>query len=121
MFEPFFTTKPTGQGTGLGLATVFGIVQQAGGHIDVSSTPGQGSRLDIYLPQSGQPAGEAAEPQVSPSSFDGTETILLVEDEPGVRRASRRFLEEHGYRVLDGATETKRCGSASCTRGRSTS
>ena len=101
IFEPFFTTKPSGQGTGLGLATVFGIVQQAGGHIEVSSTPGVGSRFDIYMPQSGQPATEASEVEVAPSSFDGSETILLVEDEPGVRRASRRFLEEHGYRVLD--------------------
>jgi signal transduction histidine kinase/DNA-binding LacI/PurR family transcriptional regulator len=101
MFEPFFTTKPAGRGTGLGLATVFGIVQQAGGHIDVSSTPGQGSRFDIYLPPTLQPAEETAEAESAPSSFDGTETILLVEDEPGVRRASRRFLEEHGYRVLD--------------------
>jgi CheY-like chemotaxis protein len=101
VFEPFFTTKPAGRGTGLGLATVFGIVQQSGGYITVSSAPGKGSTFEIYLPQSGEPAHAAAVAEHAPSSYRGSETILLVEDEPGVRQASRRFLEEHGYRVLD--------------------
>jgi signal transduction histidine kinase/DNA-binding LacI/PurR family transcriptional regulator/ActR/RegA family two-component response regulator len=103
LFEPFFTTKPAGRGTGLGLATVFGIVQQSGGHIAVSTAPGQGTTFEIYLPQSTLTAQEAAEPAIAPSSLGGSETILLVEDEPGVRGASRRFLEEHGYRVLEAA------------------
>ncbi len=101
LFEPFFTTKPAGRGTGLGLATVFGIVQQSGGHIAVSSAPGQGATFEIYLPQSAQPTGETTEIALAPSSLRGSETILLVEDEPSVRRASRRFLEEHGYKVLE--------------------
>jgi signal transduction histidine kinase len=101
LFEPFFTTKPAGRGTGLGLATVFGIVQQSGGHIAVSSAPGQGATFEIFLPQSTQVIGETVETALAPSSLRGSETILLVEDEPAVRRASRRFLEEHGYKVLE--------------------
>jgi signal transduction histidine kinase/DNA-binding LacI/PurR family transcriptional regulator/CheY-like chemotaxis protein len=102
IFEPFFTTKPQGEGTGLGLATVFGIVRQSGGHVGVRSAPGRGSTFEIYLPQS-QDAVErrTTEPAPGRSSLHGTETILLVEDDDGVRRAARRFLEEHGYRVLE--------------------
>jgi signal transduction histidine kinase/DNA-binding LacI/PurR family transcriptional regulator len=101
LFEPFFTTKPAGRGTGLGLATVFGIVQQTGGHIAVYSAPARGATFEIYLPQSAQRTGETTETALAPSSLRGSETILLVEDEPAVRRASRRFLEEHGYNVLE--------------------
>jgi two-component system cell cycle sensor histidine kinase/response regulator CckA len=103
LFEPFFTTKPAGQGTGLGLATVFGIVQQSGGHLAINTAPGQGTTFAIYLPQSSLMVHEAAQPASAPSSLGGSETILLVEDEPGVRGASRRCLEEHGYRVLEAA------------------
>jgi signal transduction histidine kinase/DNA-binding LacI/PurR family transcriptional regulator/CheY-like chemotaxis protein len=102
-FEPFFTTKPTGYGTGLGLATVFGIVQQSHGHIAITSRPHHGTTFTIYLPSStGQPTTPTL-PPTSPASVRGTETILLVEDEPAVRRAVRRFLEEHGYQILEAA------------------
>jgi signal transduction histidine kinase/DNA-binding LacI/PurR family transcriptional regulator/ActR/RegA family two-component response regulator len=103
LFEPFFTTKPTGQGTGLGLATVFGIVQQSGGHIAVTSQPGHGATFEIYLPRSSEPATAPMYAPPVPASVRGTETILLVEDEPAVRRAVRRFLEDHGYRILEAA------------------
>jgi two-component system cell cycle sensor histidine kinase/response regulator CckA len=103
LFEPFFTTKPPGQGTGLGLATVFGIVQQSGGHIGVTSTPNQGASFEIYLPRATEQIATPVTERAVPSSFDGTETILLVEDEPAVRHAARRFLEEHGYRILEAA------------------
>jgi len=103
LFEPFFTTKPAGRGTGLGLSTVFASVQQSGGHIELSSAPGRGTTFEIYLPSSEQPAGKQTEAEPAPSSLRGSETILLVEDEAGVRHASRRFLEEHGYRVIEAA------------------
>jgi signal transduction histidine kinase/DNA-binding LacI/PurR family transcriptional regulator len=102
LFEPFFTTKPQGRGTGLGLATVFGIVQQSGGNITVASAPGDGTTFRIYLPQSVQAVDEREPEEVPPrSAWSGSETILLVEDDSGVRRAMRRFLEEYGYRVLE--------------------
>jgi PAS domain S-box-containing protein len=99
LFEPFFTTKAHGQGTGLGLATVYGIVAQSGGHIDVISTPGQGSTFTITLPE------HAAEPQPKEGHANapparGHETILLVEDAAGVRNVIERSLREHGYVVL---------------------
>ncbi|MDQ1485602.1 MAG: hypothetical protein QOJ62_1295 [Actinomycetota bacterium] len=102
-FEPFFTTKEAGRGTGLGLATVFGTVQQSGGHIAVRSAPGEGSTFEIYLPPIGRPVAETPQSDVAVVLSPATngETILLVEDEPGVRQVSRRFLEKHGYRVLD--------------------
>jgi signal transduction histidine kinase len=101
LFEPFFTTKPRGQGTGLGLASVYGIVKQAHGYIDVESGPGTGSVFRIYLP-----ALEAAKPTARVGRAtkqvrsDGTETILLVEDEPAVRLFAKRLLEDVGYVVL---------------------
>ncbi len=98
IFEPFFTTKP--HGTGLGLATVYGIVQQAGGLIDVQSTPGQGTTASVYLPRLPAPQPSAA-PAPARGPAAGTETILLVEDEDHLRRLARRVLERAGYRVLD--------------------
>jgi PAS domain S-box-containing protein len=99
IFEPFFTTKPAGQGTGLGLATVFGIVKQSGGHITVESRVDAGTRFRIYLPQAGDPAD--AEPGPSRSALPrGQGTILLCEDEPMVREMVRTILETSGYRVL---------------------
>jgi signal transduction histidine kinase/DNA-binding LacI/PurR family transcriptional regulator/CheY-like chemotaxis protein len=100
LFEPFFTTKPQGKGTGLGLATVFGIVQQSGGQIQVRSAPHQGTTFEIYLRHASQQEDEVQEVAVSPDSVRGTETVLLVEDDPDVRTAARRFLASHGYDVL---------------------
>ena len=101
LFEPFFTTKPQGQGTGLGLATVYGIVQQMGGSIWVYSEPGKGSTFKILFPvaQAGDGAEQAA-PQVT-AAAGGAERILLVEDEPAVRKFVRGMLEKHGYNVID--------------------
>jgi two-component system cell cycle sensor histidine kinase/response regulator CckA len=98
IFEPFFTTKPVGKGTGLGLATVFGVVRQSGGFLTVDSTLGVGTTFTAYLPVSSEsPAGAEKGPITDGT---GTETILLVEDEAGVRRLMQRTLERRGYNVL---------------------
>ncbi|MFZ5433292.1 MAG: response regulator [Calditrichota bacterium] len=99
IFEPFFTTKEIGKGTGLGLSTVYGIVNQSGGHIWVYSEPGQGTTFKIYLPRA---TGEAVklERPITPLSQNGHETILLVEDEEGVRELVRRILEQKGYHII---------------------
>jgi len=104
LFEPFFTTKPLGEGTGLGLAMVLGIVEQSGGHLDVTSSPGAGSTFDLYLPRSlaaAEPISAGAPPTGPPAA--GWETVLLVEDDPNVRAATRRFLEDAGHQVLEAA------------------
>jgi two-component system cell cycle sensor histidine kinase/response regulator CckA len=99
IFDPFFTTKDAGQGTGLGLATVFGIVKQSGGYVSVESAPGTGSTFSIYLPRAhGEPRRSGPNRAVRGG---GNEQILLVEDEDGVRRVARRALELHGYRVSE--------------------
>ncbi|MES3036066.1 MAG: ATP-binding protein [Gemmatimonadota bacterium] len=103
LFEPFFTTKAPGEGTGLGMAMIYGLVQQHAGTIDVQSTVGHGTRVTIGLP-----LAEMTVPNATPRSAmlireGATETILLVEDEEMVRRAGRRILEKHGYRVLQAA------------------
>jgi len=104
VFEPFFTTKPPGGGTGLGLATVFGVVEQSGAHITVDSTPGRGTSFTIYFPaESAQPSPSPVKPAIDLSLVDGTETVLLVEDDDQVRAALNRFLESHGYQVLAAA------------------
>jgi len=102
IFEPFFTTKETGKGTGLGLATVYGIVKQAGGHIWVYSEPGQGTTFKIYLPSAEHKLGMGPEEQAEalPAKRDGV-TILLAEDDPIMRKLTRKMLEEHGYKVLE--------------------
>jgi PAS domain S-box-containing protein len=102
-FEPFFTTKPPRQGTGLGLATVFGIVSQSGGHILVSSEVGVGSRFEIYLPQVQASLVGPEDGVVAEGTSTGHETILLVEDEESVRRIARLALESRGYKVLGAA------------------
>jgi CheY-like chemotaxis protein len=101
LFEPFFTTKGAGKGTGLGLATVYGIVKQAGGHIWVYSEPGQGTCFRIYFPRVAGVA--AAGPGPMPESRGGAETVLVVEDDERVRAIAVRALGEAGYRVIASA------------------
>jgi CheY-like chemotaxis protein len=100
IFEPFFTTKGLGQGTGLGLAMVYGIVKQSGGHINVASTPGQGSTFCIYLPVMHERDEQLADEPGTDATRGGSETVLLVEDEELVRALSERTLRSHGYNVL---------------------
>jgi|SRR5579859_605053 len=102
IFEPFFTTKEIGKGSGLGLATVYGIVKQSGGHIWVYSEPAHGTTFKIYLPSAEQKLSGTQEHQAEtlPARREGM-TILLAEDDPVMRRLTRKMLEEHGYRVLE--------------------
>jgi len=102
IFEPFFTTKAPGQGTGLGLAMVFGVVTQTGGHIDVMTAPGHGTTFTIYLPAVSEPATASVAPE-APPVLEGCETVLLVEDEPAIRELVRKVLSGYGYTVLDAA------------------
>ncbi|MBI5509799.1 MAG: response regulator [Deltaproteobacteria bacterium] len=100
LFEPFFTTKPPGRGTGLGLATVYGIIRQAGGHISVYSEVNRGTSVKVYLPAAGEAALRRDAPPPPTSSASTGETILVVEDDPMVRRLAQRVLERHGYHVV---------------------
>ncbi|MFN2351146.1 MAG: ATP-binding protein, partial [Kiritimatiellia bacterium] len=103
IFEPFFTTKSAGQGTGLGLATVYGITRQNNGFIDVESRPGHGAAFRLYLPRATAPEAQSTEEQVASRIPRGSETILLVEDEASIRVSTAHLLEALGYKVLTAA------------------
>jgi PAS domain S-box-containing protein len=118
IFEPFFTTKAPGKGTGLGLATVYGIVRQSGGHVRVKSAPGRGTTFRILLPAPPQiaPQAPSKESDRAPAS-GGRETLLLVEDEPAVRAIALRILEGAGYRVLVASSGAEAIGLAARHEG----
>jgi CheY-like chemotaxis protein len=104
VFEPFFTTKPQGKGTGLGLATVYGLVRQHGGDISVRSTPGRGTTFSIHVPAVADAPEQGAPAQIGTAARGGTETVLVAEDEPIVRHLVRNALARHGYTVLESSS-----------------
>ena len=104
IFEPFFTTKGLGKGTGLGLATVYGIVKQNHGFINAYSEPGRGTTFKIYLPVHQAGTGRATQQSTTPTPARGNETILLVEDEPAILAVGTKILERQGYTVLAAAS-----------------
>ncbi|MBU4126279.1 MAG: PAS domain S-box protein, partial [Proteobacteria bacterium] len=101
IFEPFFTTKEVGKGTGLGLSTVYGIVKQNNGFVWVYSEPGQGSTFKVYLPRAEGAADSEEKQQLPVIELDGSETVLIVEDDNGLRKFAQEVLLLHGYKVLD--------------------
>ena len=112
-FEPFFTTKPPGSGTGLGLSMVYGFIKQSNGHVKIYSEPGEGTTIKLYFPRIGEQStladwsADQRGPARRAPNVNGTETILLVEDDEDVRRFSSEVLSEHGYTVhtaFDGAS-----------------
>ena len=105
LFEPFFTTKKPGEGTGLGLSTIYGVVRQSGGHIWVDSELDHGTTFKVYLPRSDSELARpgSANPPIAARADTGLETVMLVEDEPVVRQLSKRFLDHAGYHVLEAA------------------
>ena len=103
IFDPFFTTKAEGEGTGLGLSTVYGIVRQFGGSIAVMSEPGRGATFEVYLPRLKEAVAAGTQAACATASASGSETVLVVEDQDTVRSLTVTVLKEHGYRVLDAA------------------
>jgi two-component system, cell cycle sensor histidine kinase and response regulator CckA len=101
VFEPFFTTKAVGEGTGLGLAMVYGSVTQAGGTVTVESEPGEGATFHVYLPASRGDSPAREQPEDAPAYTRGSETVLIVEDEPAVRSLAARALTAAGYTCLE--------------------
>jgi CheY-like chemotaxis protein len=113
IFEPFFTTKEKGKGTGLGLATVYGVVKQSGGYILVNGEPGEGAAFEIYLPLIEAPSEIANESRVPATRRRTSEaTVLLVEDEASLRKLTRDVLQEMGYRVQEAVDATQALGIA---------
>jgi two-component system, cell cycle sensor histidine kinase and response regulator CckA len=104
VFEPFFSTKPKGEGTGLGLATVYGIITQAGGHVRLYSEPGIGTILTALLPVTEQAPDAATSPQRAETERGHGEIILVVEDEAAMREVTRRILDRNGYHVVAAAS-----------------
>jgi two-component system, cell cycle sensor histidine kinase and response regulator CckA len=118
IFEPFFTTKEPGKGTGLGLATVYGVVKQSGGYIWVDSEPGRGAAFHIYLPPAEGAAEAGSVPDPAPSGIlVGAETILLVEDEEPLRRLAAEVLTGRGYVVLPAASGAEALRAAQTHQG----
>jgi CheY-like chemotaxis protein len=119
MFEPFFTTKPRGQGTGLGLATVHGAVEQSGGYVVADSAPGAGTRFTLYFPRLADDAPRADAPDAPAPSAPAGRRVLLVDDEPAVRRIAQRMLEQGGFAVdaVDGGAAALDALAAAAARG----
>jgi PAS domain S-box-containing protein len=118
IFEPFFTTKERGKGTGLGLATVYGVVKQSGGFIWVQSEPGKGSTFRVLLPRIEEPVGKVARDGRSSEAWKGSETILLTEDEESLRKLILSMLSDNGYAVLEAANATEALEIARQARGK---
>lgn len=117
IFEPFFTTKPTGVGTGLGLATVYGIVEQSGGFLRVASELQRGTTFSIYLPRIPETPGAAIAPDAARGDLRGSETVLVVEDQSDVRKLATGVLRKNGYRVIEASNGPEALAAAAAFGG----